>query len=49
MVRYSDVLQMLSKKHCILCGAYMYEGTDSEICEVCLEDMRDDDPEDPYE
>mgnify|MGYP003441640358 CR=1 FL=1 len=34
----------LSKKHCTLCGCIMYDDSDSDICECCLDELYESDP-----
>lgn len=31
-------------KYCKQCGCLMDDDHDGEICEVCIDDMREDDP-----
>lgn len=33
------------KKRCIECGCILYNDSDSEICECCVDDMNDDEEE----
>lgn len=32
-------------KHCLLCGAIIYEADASDICDVCRDDMEEDEDE----
>lgn len=45
MSSYEDVY--VRKKRCTKCGCYMYDDTDSDICECCLDDIKESDPGDP--
>ena len=45
---FNDVLAR-SKKRCTMCGCHMYDDSDSDICEVCLDELSESDPEDPEE
>ena len=38
---FHDVL-IRSKKRCTVCGCYMYDDSDSDICECCLYDMNEE-------
>ena len=33
-----------SKKRCTMCGCYMYDESDADICEVCLDELYESDP-----
>lgn len=37
-------LFMKTKKHCTMCGCNMYHDSDSDICEVCLDELYESDP-----
>lgn len=37
------------KKRCTLCGCHMYDDIDSDICEVCVDELLASDPGDPEE
>lgn len=32
------------KKRCTMCGCYMYDDSDSDICEVCVDELLASDP-----
>lgn len=32
------------KKRCTICGCHMYQDSDSDICEVCLDELYESDP-----
>ena len=36
-----------SKKRCTMCGCIMHSDSDSDICEVCLDELYESDPGDP--
>lgn len=36
-------------KRCSVCGCHMYDDSDSDICEVCLDELYASDPGDPEE
>lgn len=38
-----------SKKRCTLCGCIMYDDSDSDICECCLDELYESDPGEEYE
>lgn len=38
-----------SKKRCTICGCIMYDDSDSDICEVCLDELYESNPGDPEE
>ena len=40
---FNDVLAR-SKKHCTFCGCNMYEDSESDICECCLDELYESDP-----
>lgn len=33
-----------TKKRCTMCGCHMYDDSDSDICEVCVDELLDSDP-----
>lgn len=33
-----------TKKRCTICGCHMYDDSDSDICEVCLDALYESDP-----
>lgn len=33
-----------SKKRCTICGCIMYDDSDSDICEICLDELCESDP-----
>lgn len=33
-----------SKKRCTVCGCIMYDDSDSDICEICLDELYESDP-----
>ena len=33
-----------SKKRCTICGCHMYNNSDSDICEICLDELYESDP-----
>lgn len=35
------------KKRCTICGCYMYSDSDSDICEICLDELYESDPGEP--
>ena len=35
------------KKRCTICGCIMFDDSDSDICEVCLDELYDSDPGEP--
>lgn len=35
------------KKRCTLCGCHMYDDSDSDICEVCVDELLASDPGEP--
>lgn len=37
------------KKRCTMCGCHMYDDSDSDICEICLDELYASDPGDPEE
>lgn len=41
---FNDVLTRF-KKRCTMCGCYMYDDSDSDICEVCVDELYASDPE----
>lgn len=32
------------KKRCTICGCIMFDDSDSDICEVCLDELYESDP-----
>lgn len=38
-----------SKKRCTMCGCHMYDDSDSDICEVCVDELLESDPGEPEE
>lgn len=45
MQSYEDYY--VEKKRCTMCGCNMYDDTDSDICECCLDELYESDPGDP--
>jgi len=39
-----DTYQRTKKKHCTMCGCIMLPDHDSDICEVCLDELYESDP-----
>lgn len=35
------------KKRCTVCGCIMFDDSDSDICEVCLDELYESDPGEP--
>ena len=38
-----------TKKRCTRCGCHMYDDSNSDICEVCVDELLASDPGDPEE
>lgn len=38
-----------TKKRCTICGCHMYDDSDSDICEVCVDELYASDPGEPEE
>lgn len=36
-----------TKKRCTMCGCHMYDDSDSDICEVCVDELLESDPGEP--
>lgn len=36
-----------NKKRCTICGCIMYDDSESDICEVCLDELYESDPGEP--
>jgi hypothetical protein len=34
----------VTKKRCTMCGCIMYDDSDSDICECCLDELYESDP-----
>ena len=32
------------KKHCIMCGCILYPDSESDICEICLDELYESEP-----
>ena len=37
------------KKRCTFCGCNMYDDSDSDLCEICLDELYESDPGEPEE
>jgi hypothetical protein len=31
--------EIFSKKRCSICGCHMYDDSDSDICEICIDEL----------
>ena len=38
-----------TKKRCTICGCHMYDDSDSDICEVCVDELYESDPGEPVD
>ena len=36
-------------KRCTVCGCHMFQDSDSDICEVCVDELLESDPGEPEE
>lgn len=36
--------EIFSKKRCSICGCYMYSDSESDMCEICVDELYDSDP-----
>ncbi len=33
-----------TKKRCTVCGCYMYDDSESDMCEICIDELLESDP-----
>ena len=44
-VLYDLYFGIKNKKRCTVCGCLMYDDSDADICEVCVDELYNSDPE----
>ena len=37
-------IEIFSKKRCSICGCHMYDDSDSDICEICIDELYESEP-----
>lgn len=40
--------EIFSKKRCTICGCHMYDDSDSDICEICIDELYESEPGGDY-
>ena len=49
MSLFYEIFGIGKKKRCTICGCIMYSDSDSDICEVCLDELYESDPGEDFD